>query len=134
MSLIKTYTEYKYLNESFTLFIDDLINYNFEGYKEQDIILKLIAAKENFERLKIEADEDKSSTAELEKEVDESDEILKAENNITDEDLKDLQYLLMDGLFLSIDLLNFYKTKQFERFKMRGINYIRKDRVRNYFK
>lgn len=130
MSLIKIYLEYKYLNESLTLFIDELISNNFVGISEQEVTFKLIAAKENFERLKAEIDEDDLHEGKIE----ESDEILKVENKITDEDLKDLKYLVMDGLFLSNDLLNFYRSKQVERFKMRGVNYIRKDRVRNFFK
>ena len=116
MELIEIYTEYKYLNESFTLFVDDLINNNFEGHTEHDIVCKLIAAKENYGRLKEEADK-----IELEEECDEG-------------NVKDLEYLLVDGLFLAIDLLNFYRAKEFERFKMRGTNYIRKGRVLNFFK
>lgn len=47
--------------------------------------------------------------------------------------LKDVKYGLVDGLFLAIDLYNFYYSKQLERFKMRGVNYIRKGRVTSFF-
>lgn len=116
MQLVEIYEEYKCLNESFTMFIDDLINDNFEGHDEQDTVCKLIAAKENYGRLKEETDK-----IDLAEECDEG-------------NVKDLEYLLVDGLFLAIDLLNFYRAKEFERFKMRGTNYIRKGRVLNFFK
>lgn len=116
MELVKIYEEYKCLNESFTEFIDNLINDDFKGYDEQDIVCKIIAAKETYGRLKEEA-----GNIDLEEECDEG-------------NVKDLEYLLVDGLFLAIDLLNFYRAKEFERFKMRGTNYIRKGRVLNFFK
>ena len=43
-------------------------------------------------------------------------------------DLRDLKYLIVDSFFLLIDLENFYKYKEFERFKMRAVNHINKRR------
>ena len=39
---------------------------------------------------------------------------------------------IMDGLLLSIDLLRFYESKQVERFKMRAVNYINKERMKKF--
>lgn len=43
--------------------------------------------------------------------------------------LKDVQYGLLDGLFLWSDLYNYYQEKLFDRFKLRFMNYVKKDRV-----
>ena len=40
--------------------------------------------------------------------------------------LRDLNYLALDTLFLTMDLKNFYKLGESERFKMRAVNYINK--------
>ena len=42
--------------------------------------------------------------------------------------LNELKYLIVDTLFLTFDLNNFYKLKEFERFKMRFANYVNKRR------
>ena len=40
--------------------------------------------------------------------------------------LRALNYLALDTLFLTMDLKNFYKLGESERFKMRAVNYINK--------
>lgn len=114
MSLADTYQEYKLLNDSFIMYLDKIIDEDFKGYDEQDVTCKLIAVKENFEKLKEQSD--------------------KEEEVPGDKNLGDLKYLIVDGLFLSIDLLNFYRAKEIERFKMRAVNYIRKGRLTEHFK
>ena len=42
------------------------------------------------------------------------------------DNLRDLNYLALDTLFLTMDLKNFYKLGESERFKMRAVNYINK--------
>ena len=75
---------------------------------------KLVKAKDKFQELMSEVDEI---------ETEEEDGLF----------VKDVKYGIVDGLFLAIDLYNFYYTKQLERFKMRGVNYIRKGRVTSFF-
>ena len=48
------------------------------------------------------------------------------------ETLGKLKYYIVDGLFLAVDLLNFYESKQKERFQMRAVNYINKDRMQQF--
>lgn len=43
--------------------------------------------------------------------------------------LKDVQYRLLDGLFLWSDLYNYYQEKLIDRFKLRFMNYVKKDSV-----
>lgn len=114
MDLLKGYEQYVLLNREYVAFIDEIILKNFEGFKEKDIRETLVKAKDNFERLRNEIDN--------------------LNIDINDENLKDLKYLVIDALFLAIDLYNFYNSQEIERFKMRGVNYIRKRRVADFFK
>lgn len=114
MDLLNSYEEYVQLNKEYVAFIEELIHKNFEGFKEDDIKEKLTIAKSNFERLRNQIDG--------------------LNIDINDENLKDLKYLVIDALFLAIDLYNFYNSQEIERFKMRGVNYIRKRRVADFFK
>lgn len=114
MSLLSTYDEYIEVNKAYIEFINEIVNNNFNGYSEEEIMTILVDGKNKFEELRSKTDKEE----------------------VLDEDdvnLKDLKYLVIDGLFLSIDLFNFYKCKEIERFKMRAINYIRKRRVADVF-
>lgn len=115
MSLLSIYEEYVQSNKEYVDFIDKIINDNFTSYTEDEISKKLVIYKDYFEKLR--DDLEKTDVASEE-----------------DENVRDLKYLLVDVLFLSIDLYNFYNSKEIERFKMRGINYIRKRRVADFFK
>jgi len=114
MSLLSIYDEYIKVNKAYVEFINEIVNNNFNGYSQEEIMTILVDGKNKFEELRSKTDKEE----------------------VLDEDdvnLKDLKYLVIDGLFLSIDLFNFYNCKEIERFKMRAINYIRKRRVADFF-
>lgn len=115
MDLINAYESYKEFNKNFVDFINDLITNDFSNVDKTTIIDKLLAGKEFFSNLQVQCE-----TIDIES---------KDMNN-----LKDLQYLLTDGLFLTIDLINFYNLNEYDRFKMRASNYINKGRLTEMFK
>lgn len=47
-----------------------------------------------------------------------------AESGFDIEKINRLRYSIMNCLFLLSDLIHFYNLNEFERFKMRGLNYI----------
>lgn len=114
MSLLSTYEKYIKVNTAYVEIINKIVNSNFSGYSEEEIMTILVDGKNKFEELRLITDKE---------------EVL----NEDDINLKDLKYLVIDGLFLSIDLFNFYNCKELERFKMRAVNYIRKRRVADFF-
>ena len=93
----------------------NFITNDFSNVDKTTIIDKLLAGKEFFSNLQVQCE-----TIDIESED---------MNN-----LKDLQYLLTDGLFLTIDLINFYNLNEYDRFKMRASNYINKGRLTEMFK
>lgn len=109
MSLISTYEKFTHINEEFIEFIDKIVKENFEAFSEEQIKMNLKIALNNYEKIKFESDEIQ---------VDDEN-----KNN-----LNDLKYLIMSGLFLVSDLNHFYNINEYERFKMRGINYINNSR------
>ena len=115
MDLINAYESYKEFNKNFVDFINDLITNDFSNMDKTTIMDKLVAGKEFFSNLQVQCE-----TIDIES---------KDMNN-----LKDLQYLLTDGLFLTIDLINFYNLNEYDRFKMRASNYINKGRLTEMFK
>lgn len=108
------FNKYVELNGQYVKFVNEIVNNNFENYSEEEIMNKLVDGKKNFEDLMSQIDECKN---------DEEDGLF----------LKDVKYSVVDGLFLTIDLYNFYNSKELERFKMRAVNYIRKGRVTSFF-
>lgn len=115
MSLINNYEEYNKINNDYVNFIEGLVNSDLGECSDNKIIETLKGAQNKFESIKIRTDVDG---------IEESDK----------ENLKDLKYLIMDALFISSDLVAFYKHKQPERFKMRAVNYINKKRRAEMFK
>ncbi|GAB6169825.1 hypothetical protein JCM1393_22850 [Clostridium carnis] len=115
MSLINTYEKYVKINEEYIKLIDKLVDTDLSQCEDISVMEALLKAKVDFEELNIEAEkirvEDKDS-----------------------ENLKDLKYLIMDGVFITSDLVAFYEHKHFERFKMRAVNYINKKRRAEIFK
>ena len=109
MSLISTYEKFTHINEEFIVFIDKLVRENFESFTEVEIKMNLNIALNNYEKLKFESDE------------------IQVEDNDKN-NLNDLKYLIMSALFLVSDLNHFYNLKEYERFKMRAINYINNSR------
>ena len=108
------FEEYIRINRDYVNFINEIVNSNFSNYNEDEIMSKLIESKKSFEKLMSDSES----------------------YNNEEEDglfLKDVKYSIVDGLFLSIDLYNFYNSKELERFKMRAVNYIRKGRVTSFF-
>ncbi|WP_370772528.1 hypothetical protein [Clostridium sp.] len=109
MSLIITYEKFTHINEEFIEFIDKLIGNDFKSFTGDQIKMNLNIALKNYEKLKFE-----------------SDEIQVEEDNKNN--LNDLRYLIMSALFLVSDLIHFYNLKEYERFKMRAVNYINNSR------
>ena len=109
MSLISTYEKFTHINEDFIEFIDKLIGNDFKSFTDDQIKMNLNIALKNYEKLKFE-----------------SDEIQVEEDNKNN--LNDLRYLIMSALFLVSDLIHFYNLKEYERFKMRAVNYINNSR------
>lgn len=106
MELVKTYEEYNELNKEYVKYIQMVMESDISNY--DDIIMNNLENYSNlFEDLKLRCDKI---------EVEEKD-----INN-----LRDLNYLALDTLFLTMDLKNFYKLGESERFKMRAVNYINK--------
>lgn len=112
--LSNIFEEYIKVNKEYTVFINEIVNNNFSNYTQDEIMTRLIEAKNKFEKLMSDADECTNE---------EEDGLF----------LKDVKYSIVDGLFLTIDLYNFYNSKELERFKMRAVNYIRKGRVSSFF-
>ncbi len=86
---------------------------NLEAFSEEQIKMNLKIALNNYEKIKFESDEIQ---------VDDEN-----KNN-----LNDLKYLIMSALFLVSDLNHFYEIKEYDRFKMRAINYINNSRRNKY--
>lgn len=114
MSLISTYEKFTHINQEFIEFIEKLVRCNFESFTEEQIKMNLNIALKNYEKLKFESDEIQVED--------------KDKNN-----LNDLKYLIMSALFLVSDLNHFYNLKEYERFKMRAINYINNSRRAKMF-
>ena len=109
MELVNIYDEYREVNKNYVDFIEELVNKNFEGFSEDFVMSNLENFQNSIGDLKVKADD------------------LQVEEENKD-NLKDLKYLIVDTLFLTFDLNNFYKLKEFERFKMRFENYVNKRR------
>lgn len=109
MELVNIYDEYIEVNKNYVDFIEELVNKNFEGFSEDFVMGNLETFQNSIGDLKVKADD------------------LQVEEENKD-NLKDLKYLIVDTLFLTFDLNNFYKLKEFERFKMRFANYVNKRR------
>lgn len=105
MSLALTYTEYKNINSEYIKYIEELIKENNFTYNDE-VRNKLLFFYERFELVRLKSDN------------------LKEDGN--EDDIQDLRYLIVDGLLLALDLVNFYSRGEVERFKMRGTNYIKK--------
>ena len=106
MELVKTYEEYNELNKEYVKYIQMVMESDISNH--DNIIMNNLENYSNlFEDLKLRCDKI---------EVEEKD-----INN-----LRDLNYLALDTLFLTMDLKNFYKLGESERFKMRAVNYINK--------
>ena len=107
MELVKTYEEYNELNKEYVKYIQMVMESDISNY--DDIIMNNLENYSNlFEDLKLRCDKI---------EVEEKD-----INN-----LRDLNYLALDTLFLTMDLKNFYKLGESERFKMRAVNFSRRN-------
>ena len=104
MELVKTYEEYNELNKEYVKYIQMVMESDISNH--DNIIMNNLENYSNlFEDLKLRCD--KIEVEEI--------------NN-----LRDLNYLALDTLFLTMDLKNFYKLGESERFKMRAVNYINK--------
>lgn len=114
MSLLSTYEKFTKINTEFIGFIDELVIDNFKSFSEEKIKMNLSIALKNYEDLKFE-----------------SDEIIADDENANN--LSDLKYLIMSGLFLVSDLNHFYNINEYDRFRMRAVNYINNSRRAKLF-
>lgn len=114
MSILNTYEKFIHINTEFINFIDELVKNNFKSFSEEQIKMNLDVALRNYEDIKFE-----------------SDELIVAEENKNN--LNDLKYLIMSGLFLVSDLRHFYSIKEYDRFRMRAVNYINNSRRSKIF-
>lgn len=108
MDILEIYEEYKKLNKEYVKYNEALLETKFTDNKDESVVDTLKDFKEKFEELKIKSDE--------------------LDDNNDEVNLKDLQYLIVDAIFVSYDLINFYTGGHIERFKMRITNYINKMR------
>ena len=115
MELLNAYENYKEFNNNCVNFINKLISNNLEDMDRSEIEDKLNEGRDFFSNLQTQC------------------EAIKIEDTDID-NLKDLQYLIADGLFLTIDLIRFYSINEYDRFKMRASNYINKGRLTEMFK
>ena len=106
MELVKTYEEYNELNKEYVKYIQMVMESDISNH--DNIIMNNL---ENYSNL----------MADLKLRCDKIEVEEKDINN-----LRDLNYLALDTLFLTMDLKNFYKLGESERFKMRAVNYINK--------
>ncbi|MGL4848738.1 MAG: hypothetical protein ACRC28_07385 [Clostridium sp.] len=109
MELVDIYEEYKKVNKEYVKYNEALLESKFTTNDNKEVIETLAKYKEKFEELKIKSDEIEIGKEEV-------------------DNLKDLQYLIVDAIFVSYDLINFYVNGHIERFKMRITNYINKMR------
>lgn len=112
MILVDTYEKYKKLNGEYSKVIDEMIYKNFDNLNKEEIIKKLSEYNSEIQALKSEVDSIESKDK---------------------DNLNDLNYLVVDLMFLSIDLINFYNYNEVERFKMRATNYLNKQRRSEIF-
>lgn len=108
MSLESIYEEYNNSRKEYIKLVEDLANNNLSDFNDETLKF-LKGYKEKFGVLM-----EKASEIEI--------------NNENAINLKDLKYLILDTIFLSSDLMYFYELKEVERFKMRVINFINKQR------
>ncbi|MEN8078280.1 hypothetical protein ABFP60_15035 [Clostridioides difficile] len=114
MNIVNTYDKFTHINTEFINFIDELVRDNFKSFTEEKIKMNLSVALKNYEDIKFESDEL----------------IVEDENK---NNLNDLKYLIMSGLFLVSDLTHFYNIKEYDRFRMRAVNYINNSRRSKLF-
>lgn len=114
MNIVNTYDKFTHINTEFINFIDELVRDNFKSFTEEQIKMNLSVALKNYEDIKFESDEL----------------IVEDENK---NNLNDLKYLIMSGLFLVSDLTHFYNIKEYDRFRMRAVNYINNSRRSKLF-
>ena len=133
------YTQYQTYNDNRSFDHGDygveILNKDMRKYIKTDKYDKLIKiAIKNHNKFEIEEglNEEESLFAKIIRDADKIDILYEAvsmfwngeEKDINN--LRDLNYLALDTLFLTMDLKNFYKLGESERFKMRAVNYINK--------
>ena len=114
MGLVELYQSYSEINRDYMTFIEETVSTDFKNNQPEEILQLLTQAKKGFEEL---------MAASNEIELREADET----------NFKDLKYLLVDALFLAIDLLDFYKAGEEGTFKMRLLNHLKKKRRAQMF-
>lgn len=104
MELVKIYNEFVALNEEYCKFVKSIAASDILSLNYENTLKELSKQADIFEELMNKVSELEVSNDQL-------------------ENLKDLKYLIMDGIFASRDFEAFFKAKQIERFKMRIVNY-----------
>lgn len=114
MTLVEIYEKYNKISKDYLNFIEELIENNLGGYNQEFIKERLNDFQNYFEEVKMITDKIEVNEDEL-------------------DNLRDLNYLVVDSLFLALDLAHFYKYNEVERFKMRAFNYLNKKRRNEFF-
>lgn len=113
MEIIKIYEAYKQLNKQYAQMVEILTNEE-EIIQDNKVLEKLQGFKGEFENLMNQA-----STMDMEE--------------ATEENMKDLKYLLADSYFLALDVCHFYTHNEMGRLKLRVLNYLNKKRRNEMF-
>lgn len=112
--ILSTYEEFTMLNSEMITYINELVTNDFNGYEEEEVIKQISEKLNKIEELKFKSDEAIADVSDI--------------NN-----LNELRYSIMNSLFLLSDLLHFYKLREYDRFKMRAINYINHNAKQVYY-
>lgn len=112
--ILNTYEEFTMLNNDIITYINELVKNNFSAYDENEVINYMSGKLSSMENLKFKSDEIITDISENDK-------------------INELRYLIMNSLFLLSDLIHFYKLGEFDRFKMRALNYISQNSKEVYY-
>ena len=113
MDLFKMNQEFLGIKKEIITLIEGIAEGDMKDCKDEEISNSLLGEKNKLEFMKIKVDDVKVTADNIDM-------------------VNSLKRSIMDGLFLLVDLINFYHSWSVERFKMRGYNYINKDRMERF--
>lgn len=113
MDLFKMNQEFLGIKKEIITLIEGIAEGDMKDCKDEEISNSLLGEKNKLEFMKIKVDDVKVTADNIDM-------------------VNSLKRSIMDGLFLLVDLINFYHSGSVERFKMRGYNYINKDRMERF--
>lgn len=113
MDLFKMNQEFLGIKKEIITLIEGIAEGDMKDCKDEEISNSLLGEKNKLEFMKIKVDDVKVTADNIDM-------------------VNSLKRSIMDGLFLLVDLINFYHSASVERFKMRVYNYINKDRMERF--